>query len=312
MSKRGLLKRTTLLRNLRVIIERMPKLDLPAKIVAVYAFGGILREKRKLHDCDLVFLYTITKDQMLRWERFRDNFSTHRLESNEWRLPLADLETTFAPFMKQGISLEKAVSDEKVAAVLKQKGVPPSWAGCFSWTELFEGRHGDGLFYPELDRIIRRMLIGRRVKGLQAQIQSYDDFINRRTWLVAKNYVLAWSPENPNVEENIEDRSPQERIDTIIKEVDFFIDEQIPQLRDGSDHLGGYLKAKMEVSRSSAEAGMNINLDALDRQHPKIRRIGNESYEELLQKCEMARNEMRNYRKETIVLNQIAFALQIG
>ena len=309
MSKRGELAKATLLKNLRAVIERMPKLDLPANIVAVYAFGGILREKDKLHDCDLVFLYSMTQNQILRWEKFQDNFSTYGLEANHGRSPIAELEETFAPFIKQGIPLQKAANGE-IATILEQKGIPSSWAGCFSWTELFRGDHGDGIFYPDLSRIIRRILIGRRVRGLQAQIRSYDDFMNGRTRLVAKNYVLAWSPEKPSPEENIEGRSLQDRKNTIIKELDFFINDQIPQYINGSQSYTGYLKAKELVRERSNKAGLKKDLNALDRQHVEIKHTGDESYQVLLQKCELARNEMRKYNHETIVLKEIANALE--
>ena len=311
MSKRGELKRTTLLRNLKSIIERIPDLDLPADIAAVYAFGGILREKRKLHDFDLLFLYSMTQDQVLRWERFRDNFSTYGLGPNYAKLPISELRDMFMPFQKRGISLHHAVQDEKVASLLVQKGVPPSWAGCFSWTEIFTGYQGDGIFHPDLDRVIRRILIEKQFRGLQVQIQSRLDFEKEHTWLVAKNYVLAWSPEKPDIEENVEGRSQQDRMNYITKELDFFINEQIPQLRNGSNHrTRSYLEAKEAVAEGSAEAGIRIDLELLDKQHANIEHTGTESYTELLQKCEMARNEMRNYHREIIVLHQIALALQ--
>jgi len=312
MSARGLLKRATLLRNLKRVIEKIPTLDVPAKISAIYAFGGILREKSKLHDFDLVFLYSMTPDQVLRWNRFRGNFATYGMEPDHLKRPLAELEVIFAPFRKQGIPLREAVGDEKVALFLARKGVPPSWAGCFSWTEISRGYHGDGLFYPDVSRIIRRMLIGRSTRGLQVQIQSYEEFMKGHSWLVAKNYVLAWSPEKPNIEDNIEGRSPQDRTSTIIKELDFFINEQIPHYVAGSDLWRGYLKAREDVLKKSAERGIRIDLEALDKQHIEIRRIGSESYEELLQKCELARNEMRKYRDETVVLEEIGNALRLS
>ncbi len=310
MSTRNLLKRTTLIANLKAVIAAIPDSDLPANIVAVHAFGGMLREKRKLHDFDLVFLYDMTKDQVRRWDRFRDNFSTYGLEPNKAKHPIAELERVFTPFMNKGIPLRDAVKDQEVAALLAQKGVPPLWAGCFSWTEIYRGYHGDGLFYPDVSRVIRRLLIGRKIRGLQVQIQEYDRFTEGHSWLIAKNYVLAWSPEKPNVEMNIEGRSKEDRINTIIKELDYFLNEQIPQHRNGSDLWSGYVRAKEDVTKKAAELGVKMDLDALDKQHAEIRRLGNESYEELLEKCESARNEMRKYRNETIVLKEIESALR--
>ena len=36
-------KGEALIRNLKKVLERIPKIDLPADIVAVYSFGGMLR-----------------------------------------------------------------------------------------------------------------------------------------------------------------------------------------------------------------------------------------------------------------------------
>jgi hypothetical protein len=134
--------------------------------------------------------------------------------------------------MKQELPLREAVRDEKVAEILYQKGIPPSWAGCFSWTEITQGYHGDGIFYPDLDRVLR-MLIGKRIRGLQIQIQPCEEFMHGKITLVAKNYVLAWSPEKPNIEENIEGRSQQDKREYIAKELDHFINHELPRVING-------------------------------------------------------------------------------
>jgi hypothetical protein len=304
------MKRAKLLENLKSVVEDIPKRDLPANISAIYAFGGILREKSRLRDFDLLFLYSMTEDQIVRWNRFRENFSTYGISSNHDKHPLIELESLFEPFRKKNMSLHEAVKNEKLASFLAQKGIPPSWAGCFSWTEVYRGYHGDGIFYPDLDRVLRRILVGRQFKGLQLQIQSYEDFEKKFMSLVAKNYVLAWSLERPDIEENIEGRPEQEKIDYAAKELDFFVKEQIPRFRNGSEYGGGYEQAKDSAAKASVGTGLRINLEALEKQHVDIRHTGTESYDELLRKCETARNEMRNYHKETVVLNQIASALE--
>lgn len=301
---KGELKRATLLRNLKTVIERIPQLDLPVTIVAVYAFGGMLREKSRLHDFDVLFLYSMTPDQASRWDVFRHNFSSHGRCSQHHEHPIADLEDVLLPLKKRGLSLHDAVQDEQVASRLEQKGIPPSWAGCFSWTEIFEGYFGDGTFYPELDMVIRRTLIGKQFRGLQVQIQNKDDFEKKTMLLLPKNYVLAWSPEKPNVAENIESRSQEDRTQYITKELDYFINEQTPMLKTG------YLKFKESVAKASVEAGVKIDVGALDKEHILVERTGNESYDELRQKCETARNEMRKYQRETAVLNHLLSVLE--
>jgi len=277
-----------------MVIERIPHLDLPVTIVAVYAFGGMLREKSRLHDFDVLFLYSMTPDQASRWSTFQHNFSSDG--------SIADLEDVLLPLKKRGLSLHDAVQDEQLASRLKQKGISPSWAGCFSWTQIFGG-YFDGIFYPELDMVIRRTLIGKQFRGLQVQIRNKDAFEKKTMSLFPKNYVLAWSLEKPDVVENIESRSQEDRTQYIIKELDYFITERIPMLKTG------YLNFKDSVTKASVKAGVKIDVGALDKKHILVERTGSESYDELRQKCETARNEMRKYQRETTVLNHLLSVL---
>jgi len=48
MKGEDIMGKRTFLRNLKKVIEGIPELDLPANIVAVYAFGGMPREKKIL------------------------------------------------------------------------------------------------------------------------------------------------------------------------------------------------------------------------------------------------------------------------
>jgi len=305
MPRKGIFKRDTLLRNLKRAIERTSQLDLPVNIVAVYTFGGILREKDRLHDFDLVFLYSMTTEQQIRWNRFRRNFSTYDMDSK--RQPLSELMGIFEPFMISKTPLREVVKDERVSEVLSKKSIPPHWCGCFSWTDIFHSP--SGFFSPDIRTVLHRMIIGRRFRGLQVHFMEHRNFIEGRSSLVPKNYLLAWSPEKPNIYENIENRPLKSKIDFIIKELDYFTKEKIPLLKKGSELVKGYLDVKDSVIKNSLNANVKIDVDLLDRQHTEIRRTGNESYSELLEKCELAREEMRKYRRETIVLEAIADSL---
>jgi len=75
--------RDTLIRNVELAVRNAQEEDLPATIKAVYAFGGILRDKEKLHDFDSVFLYEQNSQQKERWERFRRNFSSMNEDDRE-------------------------------------------------------------------------------------------------------------------------------------------------------------------------------------------------------------------------------------
>lgn len=294
---RSLLKRETLIRNLRRVAEEIPKLDLPATIEAIYAFGGILREKERLHDIDLVILISMTPEQEARWQKFCSNFSTIDRDDRD-RYPLWELRKNFEPYRKREILLREAVKDEKLAKVLLDKHIVPAWAGCFSWTSIYYP--SVGIFFPSIEIVIRKLLIGRRIRGLQVIIRKYEDFVKGKTLMVAKNFKLAWSPEKPNIEKNLEFRTLKQKKKYLVSELDHFLNEEIPRDREE------YVEARNDVVQANVKANVKINIDALDEQHAKIQRVGNEPYDELLGKCEQARIEMAKYREETTVLSLLA------
>ena len=284
-NKKYLFKRETLIRNLKKLVKRVPKLDLPVTIVAIYAFGGILREKEHLHDLDLLILYKMTRKQKLIWEKFRSSFQPQELRPH------------FDIYMKRGIPLRQAVKDKSLANVLRRKGINPKWAGCFSWTEIY--RPSTGIFIPSPEIVARRMLL-KGIKGLQVLLFRYEDFIKNKLPITAKNYVLAWDPEKPDIEKNLFNRTLQEKIELIGSELDHFLNEELPKYKKE------YEEAKERVIHENSKIRMKINLKSLDEQHIDIKRTGDESFEELCDKCEQARIEMRKYREETIVLKQLA------
>jgi len=249
----------------------------------------------------------MTPEQKVRWRDFVKNFSTYDHEAK--RYPIFELLEFFEPYYSQRIPLREAVKDEPLAKILRERKIPPEWAGCFSWTEVLRGQVM-GIFRPDIRTIIRKMLVGRKFRGLQVLVEEYDAFMKGETFLAPKNYVLAWSPDKPNIEENIEGRTLEEKIEFVCKELDYFINEVIPRLRNGSELGKGYIDALESVRTHSIKAGVEIDTEALEKRHVKIQRRGDESYQELLEKCELARIEMEKYKKETIVLNEIELALQ--
>jgi len=66
-SQRAVFKREALLKKLSVVVAKLPQLNLPATIKAIYAFGGVLREKERLHDIDIICLYAQTPEHSQQW-----------------------------------------------------------------------------------------------------------------------------------------------------------------------------------------------------------------------------------------------------
>lgn len=298
---RSLLKRETLIRNLKKVVEKIPTLDLPATIMAIYAFGGMLREKERLHDFDIVVLYSMTPEQQVRWKKFCSNFSTVDL-NHEQRQPLDELREHFAPFLKRGIPLSEAVKDETLAKVLRARAIVPDWAGCFSWTDLYFPFIG--IFSPSIETVIRRVLLGKRVRGLQVIVRKYDEFTKGNTLMVAKNYKLVWSPDRSDIEKNLEYRTLGQKTKYLNKEINHFLNEEIPRLRKE------YEEARNKVIEANTKVGAKLDVYSLDKQHLEIQVTDAECYEELRDKCEKARSEMRKYREETIVLHALVNALE--
>ena len=131
-----MIKRNTLVRNIQKAIIRSQEKFIPATIKEVYAFGGILRDKERAHDFDAVFVYEQTDEQNASWEWFRRCFGDlhneigNKLGTKEIR---DYLHSVLRPYHEQGLTLRQTVNNEAVIEAFKQKGVEPSWAGCFSW-----------------------------------------------------------------------------------------------------------------------------------------------------------------------------------
>lgn len=159
--------------------------------------------------------------------------------------------------------------------------------------------------------MIIRLLIGDKIRGLQLQIVPYEEFINGHTLLVARNYVLAWSPKKPNVIENIERRDEQAKTDFLQKELLHFINDELPRIINKGDMFtASYNATKDAVIEIRQKADIKINVEALHNQHTEIKLTGKESYIELITKCEIARVEMRKYRQEAIVLDVLKNAIE--
>lgn len=292
------MKKVTLINKLQKIAENINNVDLPAEVTKIYAFGSILREKEDPNDIDLIVLHQMNPEQAARWEEFEKNFSDNHNDTHSVRL----LEKSLAPYRAKGIALSEAVKNAEVSDILQQHGVKPTWAGCFSWNAVF-GYNPYG-FSPSLDFVMYRMIFGRGTKGFQVRFlegQSLSE--GQIPTMSARNHWLAWSKEKPNVKENLLGRSSVDKVIHDTKELDHFINNEIPRYRKE------FIEIKEAVYEKMKQTNMALELDALERQHKAIVRIGTESLTELSMKCEQARCEMKNYKNETDVLRIICYSL---
>lgn len=289
--------RDTLIRNIERALRNVHGQDLPATIKEVYAFGGILRDKERLHDFDAVFLYDQTSQQKEKWDTFHRNFSTVFEDRREMsRQQLHDL---LEPYYRQGIPLNKAVMIDSVSKALKDRGIEPEWAACFSWTDIFFPPIG--VFVPDLGKVLRRFLL-KGIRGIQAWFEDFENFKKGHRMLLAENFQLAWSPEMPDVKKNLNLPSEEKKA-FIIRELKLF-QKQLPSLKDQMQKL------QADLNSISSPAGLDLNFGKMNSKHLDISFDENEQISSLLDKCERARKELRRYHEEIAVVSTLKYSVE--
>ena len=128
---------------------------------------------------------------------------------------------------------------------------------------------------PEEGEITKKLLIGE-MKGVK------DCFIIYKP-LVATHHVLAWSPERPNVKKNIDERSENEKMELFKAQLDTLIDEVV--------HFHDMYAVVQEDSQSEIIERELPEIMLIET--PKVRRIGNETKEELIKKIEIIRKQLK-------------------
>lgn len=292
-NQRALFKRGTLIKKLSSVVARLPQLDLPATIRAIHAFGGVLRDKERLHDVDAICLYSQTPEQSERWAKFRENFNNVSWHGK--RSPIGELWDLLKPYYERELSLAKAVECEELSRPLAARGVEPQWAGCFSWTEVLHNPLG--VFFPYIEKVLQRQLL-KGVKGLSLIFIQYDEFMQGRSGYSHLNSVLAWTPEKPDINSNLLGRTPEEKKELILKELGMF-----------SDLISESKVRYTDIKSKLRQVPIKLNFEALERRHSEISYSAQESYTELLTRAEQARNEMRRYEEEIAVLTTINLAV---
>jgi hypothetical protein len=289
--------RDTLIRNVELAVRNAQEEDLPATIKAVYAFGGILRDKEKLHDFDSVFLYEQNSQQKERWERFRRNFSSMNEDDRE--ISHQQLHDLLEPYFRQDIPLSKAVVIDSVSQALRNYGIEPKWAACFSLTEIFFPPIG--IFVPDLGKVLRKLLF-KGMRGVQAWFEDFEKFREGRKMLLAENFQLAWSPETPDVKKNL-NMLPEAKKAFVINELGLFQKQLLP-LKEQMQKL------QTDLISISSGTGLDLDFKKLDSKHADISFDEKERIPSLLTKCEQARKELRSYHEELAILSTLKYSIE--
>jgi hypothetical protein len=289
--------RDTLIRNIELALRNAQKEDLPATIKEVYAFGGILRDKEKLHDFDSVFLCEQTSQQKERWERFRRNFSSVYEEDKE--ISCQQLRDLLEPYFKQDIPLSKAVMIGSVSKALSDYGIEPRWAACFSWTEIFFPPIG--VFVPDLGKVLRKLLF-KGIRGIQAWFEDFENFRKGHRMLSAENFQLAWSSEMPDIKKNL-NMPPEAKRAFIVSELRLFQKQLLP-LKEQMQKL------QTDLISIFSGTGLDLDFNKLNSKHTDISFDEKEPIPGLLIKCEQARKELRGYHEEIAILSTLKYSIE--
>ncbi len=293
VNQRTLFKRETLVKRLTSVVEKISLADLPATIRAIYAFGGILRDKDRLHDIDVFCLFSQNQEQSQRWDKFRERFND--LSHGSQKSPIDELWHLLEPYYDKEVPLTQAVQSEELHKALIAKGIEPEWVGCFFWTDILNNPMG--FFYPFIENVLKGLLT-KGIRNITFIFNPYDDFIEGKYGYSRFNCVLAWSPEKPDMEVNLFSRTSKEKKKFILAELQRFLEIIC-------DSRIKYTEIKNELLRMSSK----LIFKALEQHHIEILSNPKESLTKLATKCERARNEMRQYDEEIAVLTTIKSAL---
>jgi hypothetical protein len=149
---------------------------------------------------------------------------------------------------------------------LEEIGIPTEWLRWSSWDKILSEN------YPfDLYELLRKILFEKQ-KGFEIYFATREQFKMGKVPNLEPlhiNWVLVWSRRHPNVMNNLYNRSMEEKFHSISRE------------------LGDLL----------ADIQKMIKIKRLTHVYKSIKHTGNESYEELLEKCENAREELRWLKK---------------
>ena len=176
-----------LMSNLQLVAKRIGHEDLPIAIKELYVFGSILRKKRP-RDIDVVAIYGMNDEQTKRWSNFYENFGK----------ALNELWNRF----DQGVPFSKVVADNSECFI--SMGIEPNWASSFSWSDLYN--FGWNPLWLNWQVLVRKKL-AKGMKGVHIQFaESLTHFED------PERFLLAWSPEKPDIQANLTASEPRLRV----------------------------------------------------------------------------------------------------
>lgn len=167
---------------------------------AIYGYGSFFRNKNKLGDVDLYIDYDYDHPK---WKKFKSFFRFGSLydgigndeekQNNFYKLRKMLKEYYFSIEGKKP-QFQKICLEEEFRVKLNKFNIDIELLQYCTWSELLGSKDWMfGHFVPDLSAIFKKMF-RKRTKGIE--IQPFNRLND------GKNYILLWSPEKPNFEEN--------------------------------------------------------------------------------------------------------------
>ncbi len=178
------MKRETLTRSLKEMMERIRHAFLPVTILRVYVHGSYIRGDDLPGDLDIVILAKV-KDE---WAQWHEAFSS-----------LSECHSLIWECYEKGMTLEDVMRGP-LALEVEKRGIPLEWVATMNWSE-FWGRTTPYIPYMlSWDRITKRILT-KGMKGIHIQLETLSEMFTPISGRLYKYYdipvFLIWSNESP-------------------------------------------------------------------------------------------------------------------
>ena len=173
--------------NLQLVVQRIGSEDLPITIKELYVFGSVLRKKRP-RDADVVAVYGMSDEQNERWSTFDENLG--KVLSKLWKK------------FDQGVPLSEVVANNSKYFI--DLGIEPNWASSFSWSDLYN--FGWNPFAINWQKVVKKKLT-KGIRGVHIQFSSSPNHFKE-----PGRFLLAWSPEKPDIQANLTAPEPRLRV----------------------------------------------------------------------------------------------------
>jgi predicted nucleotidyltransferase len=179
------MKRETLTRNLKCLVERINNLTLPVEIQKVFIHGSYIRGDETPGDLDIVLPVNVKPE----WSRWYESFSS-----------LRDRHDLVIECYKKDMSFKDAVYGP-LASEIERRGIPLEWVATMNWSEIFGGNAPYLSYSLDWEKITNRLLT-KGMLGVHIQIEnrSFEEItpiIGRLHIYREMPVYLIWTLESP-------------------------------------------------------------------------------------------------------------------